>query len=603
MKKLVPLLSTSLILFSLPFVSFKEKTLQNADIFQNDFSCKASAFDGESEYYSKYTNLIGNIVYKRSVTLKNTFYFPNATYEGEKDDTGVFVPDNVIYNLVFIVDGNVSDEKEIEISGKGYHNVKVSTYFLENGIKRVSKSYLEDFTFFISPLEYELTLGQTTFYFEYYSSFDALIDDVASKCLVYKDGTSFKTTLDKGTIEALRYNYNEVMYEYNLNSIYENDVVLNGLDVPLVVKSSRAKDEAKEIYRLLPTSNDDLVIDYVDLVGKDESTDYKTLVKGLMTGRDVKGHYDVFNGLVVEVKKGEDVKVYEGSEIVEEGTPFAKTFRDSSGEFDFDKFFKDFVVSSDTIDLKDGTRNDFKDTNATIDVDLVDYSGTKVEFSKDIYLVDYRMLKSDTRFSLKLNRGEKRSFLSYKDVSLSSPEIFNTVPYVEISLPSASLILKDYEGVTNQKVNKYRIDTTKPGTYENTYLLEYKTDKLKEVTYTEKFKVIDDINPFIISKYDVFYFDKIDKSAFLENYTNYVRFEDDEKIDYSSVKVSTPDNFMSDKETYFTVEVSDTSGNTTKKDFKVIEKTVDPRSDLEKGWDAFCYNWGEFFRKLFGVTL
>ena len=74
-------------------------------------------------------------------------------------------------------------------------------------------------------------------------------------------------------------------------------------------------------------------------------------------------------------------------------------------------------------------------------------------------------------------------------------------------------------------------------------------------------------------------------------------------VDYSSVKVSTPDNFMSDKETYFLVEVKDTSGNTTQKSFKVVEKSIDTRSDFEKGWDTFCYNWGHFFRELFGVNL
>ena len=603
MKKIITLLSSSLLLFGSQVPLSSQKNSQKLYNFCENTTYRASVFESGEEYYSKYTNLIGNTIYKNSVTLKNTFYFPNETYIGKDGDTGVFVKDNIVHNLVFIVDGNVSDKKEIEISGKGYHTVKVSTYYEENGIKKVSKSYLEEFTFFISPLKEELTIGQNKYYFEYYSSFDALVKDIESHILVYKDGSTFKTTLDKGTIEAIRYNYNEVMYEYNLETKYVNDLVLNDIDVPLTVTSSRSKEEAKETYELLPTSNKDFVIDYVDLVGKDESLDYKSLVKDLVTSNEVKGDYDLFNGVAIKMTKGETSVVYKEDDLLEEGTPFSRTVHDEKGDIDYKSLFDKFVVSPDKIDLKDGTWNLVNDTNSLLSVTLPDYLGTKVEIKKDIYLFDYRIMNEEARFSLRLDQEKERSFLSFKDIDLTSSELINTAPFVSISLPTYNLLINDYEGITSQTIQKYRVNTKLPGTYQNTYQITYKSNKLKETTYNETFKVIDDISPSIIARYDVFYFDKIDKSTFLDNYLNYIRFVDNVGVDYSSVKVSTPDNFMSDKETYFLVEVKDTSGNTTQKSFKVVEKSIDTRSDFEKGWDTFCYNWGHFFRELFGVNL
>lgn len=600
MKKAIPLAISLLTIFSSGATLNSSKNLQKGNFLDNQAIMKKSFFDGNL-YYSKYTNLLGNVVYYGPVTLKNTYYYPNETYIGTEGDTGVYVPTNIMNKLVFIIDGNVTDAKDFTITGKGYHTVTVSTYFVENNVKVVSKSYLESFTFYVDTTSLDVEVGKNKFYYEYYSSFDAMIDDIESRLFVTKDGSSYKVTLSNATIQALQYNYNEVIYNYNLDLVYQSTLTIEDKTVDLVCKSARASDESIESYRLLSTTNTDYVIDYQDIVGLDTSSNYKDVIKSVSQSGQ-KENYSLFNGLALEVTKGDEKEVYYGDEILEEGTPFTKALIKSNGSIDYDKIYNTYLSSDGTLDIKDGTWNDIKKTNDTFNLEIPDYLSRSIDITKNIYLVDYNAIRNDVRLNLKVNNNEKKEFYIYSDVTPTSSSIFESVPYVQISLPSASLLLNDYEGIKSVEVKKFLVDTTVSNTYTNTYLVNYKSSKLTSNEYTEDFEVIDDIPPTVITKYDVLWLDEAGKKTFLKNYTNYVRFVDNVAVDYSSLKISIPEDFYSNETTYFTVEIKDTSGNLFKGDYVVKEKVYDDRSDLEKGWDTFCYNWGHFFRELFGVN-
>ena len=580
----------------------------------------------EGQVRSKYTNLIGNTVYYRSVTLKNTYHYHKIPYEDSYGPTTNLCPENTYYNLIFTIDNNVYDKDEIVINTYGYHDIKVSRYYYDDGIKVPENDALERLSIFIMPLDSMLEVNESNLYFEYFSSADALIDYVEHHMFRYKNGYPLRVWIheedDKNTIKHLiEMNYNKVVNNGDINLVFKQTIKPTikiydpelkkdiyfpiNFEGELIIKSANNPNEGNEIYTFEADSNKNFVLDYADILDPRQPQDPKIILQTLGKTNSSPNGYDLFGGVKVKVQKGKKVKYYTDEELLEENSPFAiGTHKYASIEY-IDILYKTNLTTTGTLNVGNNDWEYIADTNCDFNVFLKDYNGKKINVSKNIYIAKYNSFKTgrvylDSEIE-EIKEPLKLDQFFYID---SRDDFFKNHDYkIRIKYPAKNIDIYDYEGVTGLELSKYRVKFNEIGTYTNDYQIHYKTSNINsdKLRFERKYQVVDKNSPNIITKYSELWLDDYEKRSLLDNYKSYVRVEDNDKVDYDTLTVELSDGFYASRHGTMTVRVSDVSGNESVKVIDVYTKVDDKRSKCQKGWDTFCYNWGKFFRKLFGI--
>ncbi len=557
--KLKHLFIIAIISFISLFTAFTYKAL-NVDVFGETTTTGAINPNSDTKF-SKYLNIMPQGVYSSPINVKSLS--GNTTYniaENYKDYVSTYYPVDELYstlsyeNIGFKCNGTFYRD-EITIETDGTYVFNVYTYKSENGLIKPSSSVLETIT-----ITYEesavLTLETDTFYFEHYSSkayLASAIEDAFNYSNVSLTSSSIVSVYDAFNV-------------YLAKKIEEpDDDISSTVDVyDLLINVTWNTETYSKIINIVSISNPDISSNFLTT-----ASDIKKCIPkfafDVLYDEEIQGMN--FKTFLDQIDLVDYIDLPDGQEIYLDfydrnlNIPYAQDLKSSTN-------YKMLQAQYDIIDSTLGK------TYTDNYVNIVFYNSaylTDAKYRYDIELNDDYSITVGSTISNLYNLFSTCS--SYVTIGYQEylDGFFEMFPNVKVSSLDTSSI-----GQTTMSLLVYSTRKDDDGAYYS-YALSY------DVNISDKYapKILTNYNYIIVTKDSEDYYDQI-------------KLIDDIAVDEKSFTIEMTET--SSVGGYFTISVSDTSGNKTTRVVPYLYKNS--KTLYEKTLGSWLYKYGKFLKSL-----